>query len=258
MFCRSSLFAIAGLSALLGACAAEDSSNTAQSTRGASYTTFDREEDGCHPGSQNGINCNHYDCQDHVFMTGGPNRRRGGNTLEDGEYYFAVLAPGHQNGGAADGSVGNLSDNVANGGTDTGMGDLWTARRFRMTGGVLTNLGTHDLGESPNGQPIVRVAPFDETPNPGGVYILAVCPVRNGVPSANPADCKFDAFKTERCGETPPPPCQETCDEGDKECVECPKCHEECDPKDTDCVVCEPQCDPKCDPHDCATCTPCI
>jgi hypothetical protein len=127
-----------------------------------------------------------------------------------------------------------------------------------MSGGVLTNLGTHDNGTTPNGQPIIRAAVFDETPNPGGVYILAICPVRDGVPDADPDDCKFDAFKTERCGEQPPP-CEEHCDKGDETCVECPpKCHEDCDPKDTECVPCEPECDPNCSPENCANCTPCI
>jgi hypothetical protein len=268
MFCRSTLFAIAGLSALLSACAAaEDTSSTASSTRGAGYTTFPGglDQDVCDPGATNGVNCNHYICQDFVYVNGGPNRPRGGNTLEDGEYYFAVLAPGHQNGGAADGAVGNLSDTTAHGGTDLGSGDSWTDRRFRMSGGTLTNEGTHANAVSPNGQPIVRVAPFDVTPNPGGVYILAICPVVDGVPSADPSDCKFDAFKTERCGGE----CDEKCHEGDTDCTPCPPvCDPDCKPDsdpqikstDTDggtCIPCEPnECDPKC--TDAKDCTPCL
>jgi hypothetical protein len=195
-----------------------------------------------------------------VYLNGGPNRAHGNNVLADGTYYFAVLAPGHQNGGAADGAIGNLSDTVAHGGTDTGGGDSITLRTFVMSGGVLSypaagSPGAHPMGTSPNGQPILGVAPFDVTPNPGGVYILAVCPVG----SSSASDCKFDAFKTERCGT---PPCQPSCAPCDKNCVVCPPtCQPECPSgawgeTDAGCVPCE--CDPSCDPWSCSDCTPCL
>lgn len=180
-----------GVLAALGAhCGAPNDASTAEQVRGAAYTTFDAEEGGCLQGNHpNGINCNHYDCGEHVFVTGGPNRRRGGNTLENGEYFFAILTPGSQNGGAADGASGNLSDDF----------DTFTDRRFRMQDGALTNLGTHDVGMTPNGQVIVRAWPFAQTTNPGGVYILAICPIVDGTPLTHPRYCKFDAFKADIC-----------------------------------------------------------
>src|SRR5262249_45839048 len=146
-----------------------------------------------------------------------------------------------QNGGAAQGAIGNLSDNVAHGGTDLGTGDSIADRTFTIDHGVLIYSGfhadQHAVGMSPNHQPILGVAPFDVTPNPGGVYIIAVCPVG----SSAPADCKFDAFKTARCNEQPPPGCVPLCPEWDPTCIQCP-----------------PQCDPNCVQTDWgSTCTPC-
>jgi len=70
------------------------------------------------------------------------------------------------------------------------------SRRFRISNGnivpgsVATGRGT---GESPNGRFIIQAIPFEDTPNPGGVYILAVC-TKN---ARGPQDCKYDAFKVE-------------------------------------------------------------
>ena len=69
---------------------------------------------------------------------------------------------------------------------------------------VLTNTGTHVEGESPNGKLIIQLAPFDDTSNNGGVYILAICQLQkynaNGTLTpvsypVDPRDCKYDAFK---------------------------------------------------------------
>ena len=240
---------------------ADVATTTQEVRRGAAFTTFDRDIGGCGPGSSNGVNCNHYACEDDVYLNGGPDRAHGGNVLADGDYYFAVLTPGSQNGGAAQGASGNLSDDVAHGGLDTGSGDGIDNRRFQMVHGALVYGGTHPLGTSPNGQPIVRVAPFDITSNPGGVYILAVC----AWGSSDPADCKFDAFKTSRCA-PPPPECQSSCPEWDATCVLCPPT---CDPNcssstltDWDASTCTPcppsNCDPSCDPTSCSACTPCL
>src|SRR5690606_22518565 len=58
---------------------------------------------------------------------------------------------------------------------------------------------TRGSGESPNGRYIIQAIPFADTPNPGGVYILAVC--IEGATSQR--DCKYDAFKVERKKECP-------------------------------------------------------
>jgi hypothetical protein len=55
---------------------------------------------------------------------------------------------------------------------------------------------------------LIQLAPYDDTTNPGGVYILAACSLDGGYP-VDPSDCKYDAFKVkaegcvEGCG--PPP-----------------------------------------------------
>ncbi|MDX6642443.1 MAG: hypothetical protein QOD76_405, partial [Solirubrobacteraceae bacterium] len=159
--------------------------STALASGNAGYTTYDTTVLGCLHGS--GVNCNLYSSKDAVYMSGGPS---GGSGLSDGQYYFTVLAPGFQNGGFVDGADGNLSDATAgNGGP--GGGDAASDRTFTVSGGVVTYSGSHAPGISPQGQSIVGLAPFDDTPNPGGVYILAVCKVG----AASASDCKYDAFK---------------------------------------------------------------
>lgn len=155
---------------------------------GAGFTTFDSERDGCHD-SPNGINCNNYDSKGDVFTSGGP----GPSGLSDGDYYFAVLAPGYQRSGFMDGAEGNLSDTVAGGTSgDEGIGDTIADRTFTVRDHeIVTYDGPHEQGTSPNGRAILRLYPFDDTPNEGGVYILAMCRVGATAPS----ECKFDAFR---------------------------------------------------------------
>jgi hypothetical protein len=196
----------AGL-AMLGACigAALFIVPTAFGSGNAGYTTFDELLGGCVHGSPNGVNCNSYDSKDHVYMSGGPT---GGNGLADGSYYFAVLTPGSQNGGFVDGASGNLSDVTVGGTTgDLGSGDDVSNRTFTVTSGLISaNGGTHADGFAPLGNPIIGLAPFDDTANPGGVYILAICTVG----ATSPSDCKYDAFKVE-----PATPCTgDDCDTG--------------------------------------------
>jgi hypothetical protein len=163
---------------------------------GAGYTTFDATALGCKD-NPNGINCNNYESKDKVYMSGGPTS--GG--LTDGCYYFSVLAPGSQNGGFVDGAVGNLSDTVdADGtGSDGGGGDAVANRIFRLQSGLIeypsvtcnTGANPHSVGTALNGKAIIQLLPYDDTPNKGGVYILAICQV--GATSSS--QCKFDAFR---------------------------------------------------------------
>jgi hypothetical protein len=97
---------------------------------GAAHTTFDATIGGCYD-SPNGVNCNHYDSKLSVYINGGP--VKGGWHLSEGEYFFAVLTPGSQNGGFVDGAEGNLSDVYA-GGTegDFGGGDDVANRTFTV------------------------------------------------------------------------------------------------------------------------------
>jgi len=162
---------------------------------GAAFTTFDAVLGGCLD-SPNGVNCNHYTGKDRVYMSGGPTKAG----LSDGNYFFAVLTPGSQNGGFFDGATGNLSDTTTGGTTgDSGSGDSVANRTFTVVNHQITTyVGTHAMGTSPNGHPIIGLAPFDDTDNPGGVYILAVCKVG----ATSPSECKYDAFKVD----TPTPP----------------------------------------------------
>ena len=61
-----------------------------------------------------------------------------------------------------------------------------------MAGGVVTYAGTHDFDTNK-----IRLMGYDDTTNPGGVYILAICSLADGYP-VNASDCKYDAFKVKR------------------------------------------------------------
>jgi hypothetical protein len=111
--------------------------------------------------------------------------------LGDGTYFFAVLSPGGQpapnDGGTntSNGELANLSDNS----------DVWTNREFSVSGSIINYGGTHDVDTTNNE---IQLFPYADTPNSGGVYILAVCKVPanpTGTPGVNPKDCKYDAFK---------------------------------------------------------------
>jgi hypothetical protein len=124
------------------------------------------------------VNCNTYADKEDVWLSNLP------QALPDGDYYFAVLAPGGQpdpNGGA-----GLLSS------------DPYTDRTFNVTGSVVTATGTHPVE---NDQ--VQLVPFADTPNPGGVYIAAVCDLADYPAAAN--SCKYDAFKVGAEEQTPDP-----------------------------------------------------
>lgn len=165
---------------------------------GAGFTTFDATRLGCTHGSA--VNCNAYDAADAVYINGGPSA----SGLADGVYFFAVLVPGHQNGGFLDGAVGNLSDAVA-GGTagDLGSGSPVSNRTFTVAGRRIVGYGgTHAVGTSPSGRRIIGLAPFDPTSNPGGVHVVALC--REG--ATEPSACAFDAFRITGGGGGPPVP----------------------------------------------------
>jgi cysteine-rich repeat protein len=165
---------------------------------GAAFTTF-VDAEGCLHGNGKGINCNQYRSKEDVYVNGGPVAAR----MTDGLYYFTVLTPGAQNGGFLQGAEGNLSDDVAHGENDLGSGDSVEARTVRIEHGkIVENLGTHAVGSTPNGKMAVQLFPFDDTANPGGVYILALC----RTDATSPKDCKFDAFKVKEVEDVPPPP----------------------------------------------------
>jgi hypothetical protein len=156
------------------------------------------------------VNCNIYTGKNYVWLNGGPLSAQ----LADGMYVFAVLAPGGQGGNQDpnDGTPKNLSDLSPT--TNTGAGDDWTHRVFSVSGGTITYPasgypGGHDFDSSE-----IRLMPYDDTPNPGGVYIMAICSLTNAdasaanAPGVDPSACKYDAFKVRSGNEPPPQPNQ--------------------------------------------------
>jgi hypothetical protein len=171
-------------SALLGACCcilvglAMLLPGTALAVTGAAFTTVNEGVDGtghCKNGNP-AVNCNIYDGKEFVWLNGGPSVAYVG----DGTYFFAVLEPGGQ-ADPNDGTAKNLSDDF----------DTYNNRTFSVTGGTVGYLGTHDFDSNK-----VRLDPYDDTTNPGGVYILAICSLGDGYP-VTPSDCKYDAFKVQ-------------------------------------------------------------
>jgi hypothetical protein len=151
---------------------------SALAVSGAGYTTVNPAVDGnnhCKNGNP-AVNCNIYDGKQYVWLNGGPAANGLG---PDGQYFFAVLAPGGQP-NPNDGGPKNLSDDF----------DTFQNRTFTVTNGeVSAYAGTHDKTI-----PLIRLAPYADTPNPGGVYIMAICSLGSGYPVA-PRSCKYDAFK---------------------------------------------------------------
>ena len=203
---RNSIRVVALVLALAGLMVAATS---AQATSGAAFTTINSTADAggtgagqglCHNGNGN-VNCNQYFAKQFVWINGGPDK----NGLSDGTYFFAVLVPGNQhdpndqppNVFPKPRTDGNLSDDF----------DPYTNRTFTVKNGEIFSYGgTHDQGidVNDNNERKIRLFPYSDTTNNGGVYILAICqltgfsnngaPVNFGYPT-DPKKCKYDAFK---------------------------------------------------------------
>jgi hypothetical protein len=154
---------------------------------GAAFTTVNVTYDGgdfCKNGTGY-VNCNIYEGKQYVWLNGGPSTAYVG----DGDYFFAVLTPGGQH-DPNDGSANNLSDDF----------DAYGDRTFSVDGsGVVTYSGPHTFDSNK-----IRLLPYDDTTNNGGVYILAICSLKDGPPPVDPSKCKYDAFKI-AAGETTTP-----------------------------------------------------
>lgn len=177
----------------------------------AAFTTVDATKDGgnfCKNGNLSGstvINCNLYTAKPYVWLNGGPVTA----ALPDGKYFFAVLSPGGQpnpNDNAPlkpNGDPENLSvlSSPQSGCSGYTTRDPYANRTFTTSNGVISYGGTHDLDPAATAAGLIRLAdgpggcnPFADTPNPGGVYILAICSLSSGYP-VDPRSCKYDAFK---------------------------------------------------------------
>jgi hypothetical protein len=180
----------------------------AAAPNGAAFTTVNSAVDGpgtgdteglCHNGNPN-VNCNQYTAKQFVWINGGPD----GNALTDGQYFFAVLVPGMQH---------DPNDQVPVSTSDKNLSDdfdTYQNRTFTVTNGEISAYGgTHDFATDPNdnNEKKIRLFPYSDTTNNGGVYILAICSLEpdkkgNTYPVAS-QDCKYDAFKI-REDHTPP------------------------------------------------------
>lgn len=157
------------------------------------------------------INCNIYSAKQYVWFSGLPVTA----SLGAGTYFFAVLNPGGQ-ADPNDCTAKNLSDTTPCDTSNTGAGDTYLNRIFDVdASGNITYPGTGGLGghgfDPANNK--IRVFGYDDTTNPGGVYILAICSldgagqVAGEVPGVKPNSCKYDAFKVQ--APEPPLGCQE-------------------------------------------------
>lgn len=159
--------------------------SAAAAVGGAGFTTF-ADASKCFD-SPNGIDCNNYDTKIDVYMNGGPTA--GGITA--GSYYFTVVAPGSQASAPFDESdAGNLS---------ACGNDVYANRTFdKLANGNITYTGadpTSHILDTIHGKTIISLGDpnnlYCDTPNPGGVYIMAIC----AQGATGPADCKYDAFR---------------------------------------------------------------
>jgi len=145
------------------------------------------------------IDCNIYTKKAYVWLTGGP----GPSSLGDGTYVFAVLVPGGQGGNEDpnDCTDSNLSDFTPCATSNTGAGDTWQNRVFSVAGGVITYPASGYPGGHDFQNGMIRLMPYDNTTNPGGEYVMAVCDLANrdvnavNGPGVTPSDCKYDNFK---------------------------------------------------------------
>ena len=188
---------------------------------GAAFTTTDVSEGtgACLNGNTNGgttdvVNCNIYAAKADVWLNGGPLA----GDIGAGTYFFDVVVPGGQGSdqNPNDGTDANLSDTTClpyagcpgptNGdGSAVPSGDAWTNREFTITGDktsgyTMSYSGTHLFDAAENK---IQLMPYDDTTNPGGEYIMAICavpssPSATSPPGVTPSSCKYDAFKVQQ------------------------------------------------------------
>jgi hypothetical protein len=169
-------FGLLALALALGALCLGLTAGSAAAAPSATFSTVNEDADGtghCHNGPGQ-VNCNIYDGKQYVWLNGGPANA----ALPDGTYFFAVSAPGGQ-ANPNDGFAKNLSDDY----------DAYTNRTFSVLNGIISYGGNHDFDSNK-----IRLMPYADTPNPGGVYNLAICSLADGYP-VDPSTCKYDSFK---------------------------------------------------------------
>lgn len=152
------------------------------------------------------VNANLYEAKADVYLNGGPANapQCSGGSLDDGDYVFQVTDPS---------------------GADLLSSDSVWDRAFRVAGGKISlNLGTHpDSSDDPGddilpgvcGSVAIQVAPYDDSPNGGGVYKLWITRISDfqaacgvgvdcGLAGFIPGSTKTDNFRV-RDDQAPPP-----------------------------------------------------
>ncbi len=165
--------------ALVAAMAGNGAGAAGQAPSGAIFTTLA-------DGSE--VNFNHYAAKTDVYLDGGPGpgAPQDAAGLDDGTYVFQVTNPS-----------GRVLLST----------DLALCRQFTVSGGVITGVVAtgceHVTGlDVDHGATTVQLYPFDDTPNPGGVYkvwatrvenYLAGCQALGVADGLNVVDCGFKA-----------------------------------------------------------------
>jgi hypothetical protein len=133
------------------------------------------------------VNVNQYDSKAAVYLDGGPppNAPCTAAGLDDGTYVYQITNPS--------GTVLLSSDDI-------------TDRTFVVSGGVIVSASTHATvtGTCP-GAVAVQMAPFDDTPNNGGVYKAWVTRQSDYVANGgfSPGSTKTDNFRVKEPAITP-------------------------------------------------------
>ena len=198
-------YKLASLALLLGACAGNES-DTSSSVKGAN----DGMDSDGHGGVRGAIftttkdgsevNENHFAAKGDVYLDGGPgnNAPSKAAALAEGDYYFQVTDPA--------GKVVLSSDDVK-------------CRKIRVNDdGVIDKVYAGPMGckhasgtDVDHGGLTVQLMPYNDTPNPGGVYKVWVTPVGNYDGKFVHRYSKTDNFKVGPDAPPPPPP---TCGNG--------------------------------------------
>jgi cysteine-rich repeat protein len=156
------------------------------------------------------VNQNLYDVKEDVYLDGGPgdNAPSGAAALPEGDYYFQVTSPS---------------------GKTLLSSDAIECREFHINdAGVISSVPvngcSHATGvDADHGGLTVQLFPYDDTPNPGGVYKVWVTNVDDydedkGVHGFIPADSKTDNFKVRDRREDREECCGNGILEGSEEC----------------------------------------
>src|SRR5215471_4978348 len=123
------------------------------------------------------VNANLYPSKDAVYLDGGPGPGAPATAagLDDGRYVFQVTNPSGKK---------LLSTDPAR------------CREFDVAGGLITNVVVtgcqHKTGiDQDHGATTVQLMPYDDTPNPGGVYKVWVTLLSNYVCDVTVVDCGY-------------------------------------------------------------------